>query len=110
MDSQSLRGQGQRRQSIINAVICTIDVPNIDDFVTKAVKLGAAVALPKMAVPGVGSASGRECRRRKTDAAFQFIMAAQLWAIHFSVPSNPSKVFGLAQTVDGRDNDPAMTR
>jgi predicted enzyme related to lactoylglutathione lyase len=32
----------------------TIGVPSVDEFVTKAVAHGAKVALPKMAIPGVG--------------------------------------------------------
>ncbi|MFO1187582.1 MAG: VOC family protein [Alphaproteobacteria bacterium] len=48
------RGSKPADGQAVNAFVCTIDVPNIDDFVAKAVKLGAAVALPKMAVPGVG--------------------------------------------------------
>lgn len=36
-------------------VICnTLDVPSIDEYVTRVVDAGGAVAMPKMAVPGVG--------------------------------------------------------
>ena len=38
----------------VNAYTCTVDVPNLDGFFERATKHGAAVALPKMAVPGVG--------------------------------------------------------
>lgn len=38
----------------VNAFICTVDVADVDRDVAKAQDLGAAVALPKMAVPGVG--------------------------------------------------------
>jgi predicted enzyme related to lactoylglutathione lyase len=38
----------------VNAYVCTIDVPNIDEFSSKALAAGARVALPKMPVPGIG--------------------------------------------------------
>ena len=38
----------------VNCYVCTMDVPDIDAYVDKAVKNGATVALPKMAVPTVG--------------------------------------------------------
>lgn len=38
----------------VNAFVCTLDVPDTDAFVDKALKHGARLALPKMAVPGVG--------------------------------------------------------
>jgi len=38
----------------VNAFACTVDVPNVDEFVGKATAAGGTVALPKMAVPGVG--------------------------------------------------------
>jgi predicted enzyme related to lactoylglutathione lyase len=38
----------------VNAYVCTVDVPNLDEYFAKAQKLGAAVALPKMPIPGVG--------------------------------------------------------
>jgi hypothetical protein len=34
--------------------VCTMDVPNVDQYVTKATQLGGIVALPKMPIPGVG--------------------------------------------------------
>ena len=36
------------------AYVCTIDVDNLDQFMAKAQKIGAQMALPKMPVPGVG--------------------------------------------------------
>jgi hypothetical protein len=36
------------------AYVCTVDVENLDEAVSKASGLGAATALPKMAIPGVG--------------------------------------------------------
>jgi hypothetical protein len=38
----------------VNAYVCTVDVPALDDYVAKAVKLGAGVALAKMPIPGIG--------------------------------------------------------
>jgi len=38
----------------VNAFVCTVDVPNTDQFVAKATKSGGTIALPKMAVPGIG--------------------------------------------------------
>ena len=34
--------------------VCTVNVDDLDASVEKAVALGGAVALPKMAVPGFG--------------------------------------------------------
>jgi uncharacterized protein len=36
------------------AYVCTVDVNDLDEHVARGVGLGAAVALPKMPVPGVG--------------------------------------------------------
>ena len=36
------------------AYVCTMDVPSVDDYVDRVVGAGGIVALPKMAVPGVG--------------------------------------------------------
>ena len=36
------------------AYVCTVGVDNVDAYVDKTVSLGGVVALPKMAVPGVG--------------------------------------------------------
>jgi len=38
----------------VNAYVCTVDVPNIDVYIKKADSAGAPVAVPKMAIPGVG--------------------------------------------------------
>jgi hypothetical protein len=38
----------------VNAFVCTVDVPNVDDFFNKALAAGATVAVPKMPIPGVG--------------------------------------------------------
>ena len=36
------------------AYVCTVDVDDLDDYLAKAAELGAAVALPKMPIPGIG--------------------------------------------------------
>jgi predicted enzyme related to lactoylglutathione lyase len=36
------------------AYVCTVDVANLDDAIAKALSLGAEMALPKQAIPGVG--------------------------------------------------------
>ncbi len=36
------------------AYVCTIDVPNLDDSLAKALAAGGTLALPKQAIPGVG--------------------------------------------------------
>jgi predicted enzyme related to lactoylglutathione lyase len=38
----------------VAAYVCTMDVENLDRSVAKAGELGAASALPKMAIPGIG--------------------------------------------------------
>ena len=40
-------------QAVI-AYVCTIDVPSVDDYVTKITANGGTNVLPKMAIPGVG--------------------------------------------------------
>lgn len=40
-------------QAVI-AYVCIVDTPSVDDHVAKAVSHGGTVALPKMAIPGVG--------------------------------------------------------
>jgi len=38
----------------VTSFVCTVQVPSVDDYFAKAQKLGGTVALPKMAIPGVG--------------------------------------------------------
>ena len=38
----------------VNAFVCTVTVPSVDSYFARAQKLGGTVALPKMAIPGVG--------------------------------------------------------
>jgi uncharacterized protein len=48
------RGAEPANGQPINAYVCTIGVASIDEYVDKSVAAGAAVALPKMPVKGVG--------------------------------------------------------
>jgi predicted enzyme related to lactoylglutathione lyase len=51
-------GLVQRRGPIngdsVIAYVCTVDVPVVDDYAAKAIRHGAQVVVPKMAIPGVG--------------------------------------------------------
>jgi len=38
----------------VNAYVCTVGIPDLDARVAKALGLGGTMALPKMAVPGIG--------------------------------------------------------
>ena len=38
----------------VNAYVCTVELPDLDACLTKAAELGAASAVPKMPIPGVG--------------------------------------------------------
>lgn len=48
------RGAAPADGAAVNAFVCTIDVPSVDEYVGKATAAGGSIALPKMAVPGVG--------------------------------------------------------
>jgi predicted enzyme related to lactoylglutathione lyase len=48
------KGPAPTEGQCVNAYVCTVDVPNLDEYVAKATKLGATTALPKMPIPGVG--------------------------------------------------------
>jgi predicted enzyme related to lactoylglutathione lyase len=51
-----VRRQGERPQSgqAVNAFVCTVSVDDLDSTLEAATGAGAATALPRMAVPGVG--------------------------------------------------------
>lgn len=38
----------------VSAYVCTVEVPDLDAYMKTAAGLGAPVAVPKMAIPGVG--------------------------------------------------------
>ena len=48
------RGAGPIEGQAVNAFVCTATVPSVDSYFARAQKLGGTVALPKMAIPGVG--------------------------------------------------------
>jgi uncharacterized protein len=47
-------GPAPGEMQAVNAFVCTVDVPAVDEYVGKATAAGGTVALPKMAIPGVG--------------------------------------------------------
>src|SRR5206468_3855857 len=48
------RGPAPTEGQAVNAFVCTVDTPNVDEYLAKAREHGGQVALPKMAIPGVG--------------------------------------------------------
>ena len=48
------RGDAPAEGQPINAIVCTLDVTGVDPIVESVVSAGGAVAVPKLAVPGVG--------------------------------------------------------
>ena len=48
------RGDLPEPMAAVNAFVITIDVDDVDDCVAHAQTLGGSIALPKMAVPGIG--------------------------------------------------------
>src|SRR5687768_955652 len=48
------RGARPAAGQSVNAYVCTVDVPDLDRYLARAGGLGAAVAVPRMPVPGVG--------------------------------------------------------
>jgi hypothetical protein len=50
----SRQGGAPLEGAAVNAFVCTVDTPSVDDTLTKLQQLGGTVALPKMALPGMG--------------------------------------------------------
>lgn len=48
------RGGAPLEGAAVNAYACTVDTANVDALVKKIPQLGGQIALPKMAVPGIG--------------------------------------------------------
>jgi hypothetical protein len=48
------RGPAALDGQAVNAFICTVEVESLDRTLARALTLGAELALPKMAIPGVG--------------------------------------------------------
>lgn len=47
-------GAGPSPGQAVNAYVCTVDVPRLDQFLAKSTALGAKIVVPKMAVSGIG--------------------------------------------------------
>jgi predicted enzyme related to lactoylglutathione lyase len=48
------RGPAPAEGQSVNAYVCTMQVPSVDEYVGKITAAGGVIALPKMAIPGVG--------------------------------------------------------
>lgn len=48
------QGEAPEDGQAVNAYVCTIDVPSIDAYVTKAKTAGGTLTVPKMPVKGMG--------------------------------------------------------
>jgi uncharacterized protein len=48
------RGPAPQNGQPVNAFVCTIDVPDLDDYLGRVEQNGGSIALPKMPVPGIG--------------------------------------------------------
>lgn len=48
------RGPAPAEGQSVNAYVCTMSVANLDESLDKAIKSGGSIALPRMAVKGVG--------------------------------------------------------
>ena len=48
------RGPAPAADAPVSAYVCSLGVASVDDLVARALDAGASVALPKMAIPGVG--------------------------------------------------------
>lgn len=48
------RGSPPAEGQAVNAFVCTVDVPDVDATLASVPAAGGTVALPRMAVPGVG--------------------------------------------------------
>jgi predicted enzyme related to lactoylglutathione lyase len=48
------RGPDPADGQAVNAFVCTVDVPALDEYFAKALANGAAEAVPKMPIPDVG--------------------------------------------------------
>ena len=49
-----LRRPGPLDGTAILAYVCTVDVSDVDEYIRKVESAGGSIAMPKMAVPGVG--------------------------------------------------------
>ena len=53
-DEPGIDGGLMKREETPPGTVNTVDVPNLDEYMAKAVEAGATIVQPKMAVPGVG--------------------------------------------------------
>jgi predicted enzyme related to lactoylglutathione lyase len=49
-----LRRHGVIDGQAVIAYVCTVDVPSVDDYLGRITDAGGTIALPKMAIPGIG--------------------------------------------------------
>jgi uncharacterized protein len=54
IDGAIVKRMGPINGDAVIAYVCTVDVPSVDDAVAKITSLGGTIALPKIAIPGVG--------------------------------------------------------
>jgi predicted enzyme related to lactoylglutathione lyase len=56
IDGGLLRRRGDPPVSgqAVNAYVCTVGVENLDDVLARGTRMGAEIAVPRMAVPGIG--------------------------------------------------------
>ena len=54
IDGGLLKRQGPVDGQAVIAYVCTVDVPSVDEALSKVESIGGTVVVPKMAVPGVG--------------------------------------------------------
>jgi len=48
------RGPAPAEGQPVNTFVCTIEVPALDEYINKVTSKGGSMAVPKMAIPGVG--------------------------------------------------------
>jgi predicted enzyme related to lactoylglutathione lyase len=54
IDGGMLKRHGTIDGQAVIAYVCTVDVPNLQEYLDKATGGGATVVMPTMAIPGVG--------------------------------------------------------
>lgn len=53
-DQPGIDGGMGRKSDGMSAVVNTMDVPSVDEYVAKIEEAGGTITVPKMAIPGVG--------------------------------------------------------
>lgn len=48
------RGPAPAEGQAVNAYVCTVQVPSVDEYVGKVTAAGGVIVMPKVAIPGVG--------------------------------------------------------